>query len=151
MFLAFSFLIFYWAHSGYLAKDEFFYTRSADMFFHINDTGTGQGMVGMWCGLASTLGTAIRATCQNEEDARVIRMGLNEEQYHSMKFEPDLYAEYDLNTAYEEKTGEDGKPVYVFVCDSSSTLKTALMGQIIIILICSLRKKRRNITVYIPA
>ena len=55
-----------WDEEGWL--DSQFHTRATDMFFQINSAGTSQGMVGMWCGLAATLGTALRPTCQNAED-----------------------------------------------------------------------------------
>ncbi|MCI8711896.1 MAG: hypothetical protein HFH23_06375 [Ruminococcus sp.] len=55
-----------WYEKGWL--DSQFSTRSGDIFFMINSVGVNQGMVGMWCGLSSTLGDSLRVTCQNEED-----------------------------------------------------------------------------------
>ncbi len=55
-----------WYKNGWL--DSQFHTRSNDIFFQINSTGVNQGKVGMWCGLVSTLGTAIRTSCQDSSD-----------------------------------------------------------------------------------
>jgi hypothetical protein len=57
-----------WKENGWL--DEQFASRSTDMFYNINSSSVSRGMVGMWCGLGSTLGTAIRVSCQNPSDAR---------------------------------------------------------------------------------
>jgi hypothetical protein len=57
----------HWYEKGWL--DSQFYTRAGDAFYQINTAGTNQGKVGMWCGMISSLGTAIRVSCQNEEDA----------------------------------------------------------------------------------
>lgn len=38
------------------------------MFFSINQTGTAQGMVGMWYGTTANLGDTIRVTCADSED-----------------------------------------------------------------------------------
>ncbi len=57
-----------WYEKGWL--DSQFSTRAADVFFMINTPGVNQGMVGMWCGLSSTLGDSLRVTCQNEEDQK---------------------------------------------------------------------------------
>lgn len=185
-----------WYEKGWL--DSQFYTRASDMFFQINASGVSQGKVGMWCGSVSTLGTAIRTSCQNAEDAedafvmgcalpindvygteeqmyvepdslyqtsrkgtaiaitekaedrdeeelaalftffdwtytlegaKTIRIGLDAEQYASVTLDPDLYAEYDIETAYTEEADENGNPVFIPKYDASNTLGGALMGQ----------------------
>lgn len=66
-----------WYENGWL--DPNFNTRAGDMFFSIDATGVNQGKVGMWCGLVSTLGTAIRVSCQDtsdQEDAFVMGCAL---------------------------------------------------------------------------
>ena len=55
-----------WYEKGWL--DFQFFTRAADMFFQINTAGVNQGKVGLWCGLSSSLGTAIRTSCQDASD-----------------------------------------------------------------------------------
>ncbi len=181
-----------WYKNGWL--DQNFNTRAADIFFQIDTAGVNQGKVGMWCGMLSTLGTAIRVSCQDpsdqadayvmgaalpindmygseeqmykepdalyqssrrgspvgitnkaegkdlaalftyldwtytEEGARTIRLGLNEEQYKSVTLDPDLYAEYDIKTAYTETTDEEGKTVLVSTFTNSDPILGALMG-----------------------
>ncbi len=181
-----------WYKNGWL--DEQFNTRANDMFFQINTAGVNQGKVGMWCGLVSTLGTAIRVSCQNPEDqadayvmgaplpindvyggekqmyvepdslyqmsrkgapvgitdkaegkdlaalftfldwtytdkgAKTIRFGLDAEQYASTKLNPDLLAEYDMDTSYTESTDEDGNLVIMLNYNDSDTLAGALRG-----------------------
>ncbi len=56
-----------WYKNGWL--DTEFNTRSSDIFFSINTTGVNQGKVGMWNGMISTVGTVIRGSCANTEDA----------------------------------------------------------------------------------
>ena len=182
-----------WYEKGWL--DQNFNTRAADIFFQIDATSVNQGKVGMWCGLVSSLGTAIRTSCQNPEDqadayvmgaplpindvygtekqmykepdalyqgsksggvtgitvkakdkdletlftflnwtyseegARTIRFGLNAEQYASVTLDPDLYAEYDIETAYTVTEDEDGKPVIKTTFGDSDTIAGALRGQ----------------------
>ncbi len=182
-----------WYENGWL--DPNFNTRANDMFFMIDSASVNQGKVGMWCGLSSTLGTALRVSCQDaddqkdayvmgaalpindmygtedqmykepdslyqtsrkgspigitekaedkdlatlftyldwtysEEGAKVIRIGLNAEQYASVKLDPDIYADYDIETAYTESTDEDGTKVIKTTFDSSNTIQGALMGQ----------------------
>ena len=181
-----------WYEKGWL--DSQFFTRAADMFFQINTAGVNQGKVGLWCGLSSSLGTAIRTSCQDASDqadayvmgaalpindmyggkdqlykepdslyqgsrkgtpvgittkaegkdlaalftfldwtytregAEIIRLGLNEEQYKSVKLDPDMYAEYDVTTAYT-KTEEDGQTKYVMTYGPSDTISGALIAQ----------------------
>ena len=55
-----------WNDNGWL--DTRFETRASDMFFSINQTGTAQGMVGMWYGTTANLGDTIRVTCADSED-----------------------------------------------------------------------------------
>ena len=55
-----------WYENGWI--DTRFETRASDVFFRINETGTAQGMVGMWYSGQANLGTTIRVTCANEED-----------------------------------------------------------------------------------
>ena len=55
-----------WYANGWI--DSQFNTRATDMFFMIDSPSVNQGKVGMWCGLNSTLGTAIRPSCQNASD-----------------------------------------------------------------------------------
>ena len=55
-----------WNNNGWL--DSRFETRASDIFFQINQTGTAQGQVGMWYGLAGSLGTTIRTTCADPTD-----------------------------------------------------------------------------------
>lgn len=182
-----------WYVNGWL--DSQFNTRSSDMFFMINTPGVNQGKVGMWCGLTSTLGTAIRTSCQNEADARdafvmgcalpindmygtekqmyvepdslfqasrkgsaigitnkakekdlaalftffdwtytlegakVMRVGLNAEQYASVTLEPDIFAEYGIETAYVEEKDEEGRIIIIPTFEDSNTLYGALLGQ----------------------
>ncbi len=165
------------------------------MFEAFDTANVNQGKVGMWCGLLSTLGSTIRATCQDladqkdayvmgasypindvygsekqmyaepdaifqlsrrgfpvgitnkaqdkdlatlftyldwtytQEGAKVIHLGLNEEQYESVELDPDMFAEYNIKSAYTESTDEDGKLVYVKTCSSSEPMSGALMGQ----------------------
>lgn len=57
-----------WYEKGWL--DTEFNTRANDTFFSINSAGVAQGKVGL-CDLhSSIIGTSIRQTCQNEEDAK---------------------------------------------------------------------------------
>ena len=56
----------HWNEEGWL--DTRFETRASDMFFQINQTGTAQGMVGMWYSYMSSIGDTIRVTCANAED-----------------------------------------------------------------------------------
>lgn len=182
-----------WYNNGWL--DTEFNTRANDMFFRINSAGVTQGKVGLWTGATSNIGTSIRTTCQNAEDAEdafvmgcplpindvyggedqmykepdalyqmsrkgtatvitekaadkdletlftfldwtytmeggmVLRNGLNEEQYASMEFDPDVYAEYGLATAYTTSTDEDGRTVYTRTVDPSDPLTNALNAQ----------------------
>ena len=95
-----------WYEKGWL--DSSFNERAGDMFFQINSAGVSQGKVGMWCGMTSTLGTAIRTSCTDptgadQKDAYVMGCALplndvygNEDQ----KFvEPDaLYQDGGLGT-----------------------------------------------------
>lgn len=55
-----------WNERGWL--DSRFETRASDMFFSINQTGTAQGMVGLWYGTLATMGDVIRVTCADAED-----------------------------------------------------------------------------------
>lgn len=55
-----------WNSKGWL--DTRFETRASDMFFSINQTGTAQGMVGLFYGTTASLGDTIRVTCQDPED-----------------------------------------------------------------------------------
>jgi len=57
-----------WYEKGWL--DSNFYTRASDMFYQIDTAGVNQGKVGMWCGLSSTLGSAIRVSCQDPSDQK---------------------------------------------------------------------------------
>lgn len=57
-----------WYKKGWL--DAEFNTRANDRFFLINSAGVTQGKVGLWDGQTHAIGTSIRSTCQNEEDAR---------------------------------------------------------------------------------
>lgn len=57
-----------WYEKGWL--DSEFNTRANDIFYSINTTGTAQGKVGLWNGGINIVGTTIRPTCQNEEDAK---------------------------------------------------------------------------------
>lgn len=56
-----------WSENGWL--DKAFASRSTEAYYSINTTAVNRGMVGMWCGLGSTLGTAIRVSCQDAADA----------------------------------------------------------------------------------
>lgn len=56
----------HWNEEGWM--DTRFETRASDMFFQINQTGTAQGMVGMWYSYMSSIGDTIRVTCANAED-----------------------------------------------------------------------------------
>ena len=182
-----------WYEKGWL--DSEFNTRANDPFFKLNAAGVQQGKVGLWDGGISDIGTSVRATCQNAEDAQdafimgaplpindvygkeaqmykepdalyqtsrkgtatiitekaegkdlatlftyldwtytfegamVMRNGLNEEQYASVKLNPDLYAENDVKTSYVESTDEDGRTVYTRTVDVSDPLVNALIGQ----------------------
>ncbi len=182
-----------WYEKGWL--DQNFNTRASDIFFQIDATSVNQGKVGMWCGLLSSLGTAIRVSCQDssdqadayvmgaalpindvygteeqmyvepdalyqgsmsgaltgitvkaedkdletlftylnwtysEEGAKTIRLGLNAEQYASVKLDSDLYAEHDIETAYTETMGEDGIPMIKTTFGDSDTISGALKGQ----------------------
>ena len=55
-----------WNSKGWL--DTKFETRASDIFFSINQNGTAQGMVGMWYGMLSSLGDAIRVSCTDPQD-----------------------------------------------------------------------------------
>ena len=55
-----------WYENGWI--DPNFNTRAGDIFFQIDAAGVNQGKVGIWCGLVSTLGTAIRVSCQDASD-----------------------------------------------------------------------------------
>ncbi len=58
----------HWYEKGWLDQD--FNTRAGELFYKININSVSQGKIGMWDGHISNLGTALRITCQNEEDAR---------------------------------------------------------------------------------
>jgi hypothetical protein len=181
-----------WYERGWLDKQ--FSTRASDVFFMINSTGVNQGMVGLWCGLSSTLGDSLRVTCQNEEDqkdafamgcslpindvygteeqmykepdalyqssrkgtgvgitekaegkdlaalftffdwtythegAKVLYLGLDEEQVASVDLNPNIFADNDLPAAYVEQQGEDGTTVYEKTVDESNQIVSALTG-----------------------
>ena len=55
-----------WYNNGWL--DTRFETRASDMFFSINETGTAQGMVGLWYSTIASVGDTIRVTCADPED-----------------------------------------------------------------------------------
>lgn len=57
-----------WYEKGWL--DAEFNTRATDPFYNINSAGISQGKVGLWDGNNSRIGTSLRTTCQNEEDAK---------------------------------------------------------------------------------
>lgn len=59
----------------------------------------------------------------------VLRNGLNEEQYASMEFEPDFYAERDVKCGYTTSTDEDGRTVYTRTIDPSDPAVNALNAQ----------------------
>lgn len=63
------------------------------------------------------------------EGGLVMRMELNEEQLASIELNPDLYEEYDLTTAYNVSTEEEGRTVYTRVMDTSSTMANAVNAQ----------------------
>ncbi len=63
------------------------------------------------------------------EGGMVIRNGLNEEQYASMEFNPDFYAERNLTSAYTISTDEDGRTVYTRNIDPSDPATNALNAQ----------------------
>lgn len=182
-----------WYEKGWL--DPNFNTRSGDIFFQIDATSVSQGKVGMWYGMVSTLGTAIRVSCQDSSDqedayvmgaalpindvygsegqmyvepdalyqasrkgiptgvtvkaedkdlatlftyfdwtytlegAKTLNPGLNAEQYASVELNPDIFADYDIETAYTESTDENGIPVIEPTFTGSDVISTALMGQ----------------------
>ena len=64
----------------------------------------------------------------SEEGSKALTIGLSEEQYKSVKLDPDLYAEYDLTAAYTEETNEDGQLVIKRSVDSSDSLLNAVHG-----------------------
>ena len=55
-----------WYEQGWL--DEVFETRTGDAFYMVNMNGTNMGKVGLWYGLTGTIGTTIRATCEDPTD-----------------------------------------------------------------------------------
>ena len=182
-----------WYKNGWL--DAQFNTRASDMFFMIDTASVNQGKVGMWCGLNSTLGTAIRTSCQDASDqadayvmgcalpindmygtkdqmytepdslyqgsrkgtaigitnkaedkdlaalftffdwtytlegAKVLRLGLNEEQVAATKLDPNIYEEYDIKAAYTEEKDEDGNIVLSPTFEDGNSLGGALLGQ----------------------
>ncbi len=63
------------------------------------------------------------------EGAKLIRFGLNNEQYKSVKLDPDIFADYEFDTAYTESVDENGKPVVKTTFSSSDTIMEALLGQ----------------------
>lgn len=63
------------------------------------------------------------------EGGLVMRSGLNEEQYTSMEFDPDFYAERNLTSAYTVSTDEDGRTVYTRNIDHSDPAINALNAQ----------------------
>ena len=63
------------------------------------------------------------------EGARTIRLGLTAEQLASVTLDPDVYAEYDVESAYEVTENEEGVTVYKANVDKSSTLFNATNGQ----------------------
>ena len=181
-----------WYEKGWL--DTEFNTRAQDAFYKINESAVNRGMVGLWDGANTTIGTAIRTTCQDASDAadayamgcalpindvygtadqmykapdalyqggrkagsigitkkaegkdlatlftyfdwtytdlgsKTLRLGLNEEQLASVELDPDLYAKYNLTTAYTISEGEDGIPVYKKAVDASDRLSIAVNG-----------------------
>ena len=55
-----------WYNNGWL--DTRFETRASDIFFSINETGTAQGMVGLWYSTIANTGDTIRVTCADPTD-----------------------------------------------------------------------------------
>lgn len=62
----------------------------------------------------------------SKEGGLVRTIGLNEEQYASMDFEPDLYKEIDVKAAYSTGKDEEGKDVYKFAIPEDQELTLAL-------------------------
>lgn len=62
----------------------------------------------------------------SKEGGLVRNLGLNENQYTSMEFEPDLYEEIDINAAYTTEVDEDGNAVYKFAIPADQELTLAL-------------------------
>jgi hypothetical protein len=62
------------------------------------------------------------------EGGLTLMIGLSEEQYTSMEFSPDLYAEYGLDRAYTVHE-EDGKTIYRNTSFSGTDLSSAIRGQ----------------------
>ena len=62
------------------------------------------------------------------EGAATLGIGLNEEQYKSVKLDPDMFAEYDFTTAYTVQKQEEGPDIYVPTFNSSSPMQGAVMG-----------------------
>lgn len=54
-----------WNEQGWLDKS---FAERGELFYMINTEGVNQGKTGMWVGLSSNLGTAIRVTCADETD-----------------------------------------------------------------------------------
>lgn len=61
-----------------------------------------------------------------EEGSKTIRFGLTADQYASVKLDPDLYADYDIETAYTESTDENGKKVYTMTFEDGNPILGAL-------------------------
>lgn len=64
----------------------------------------------------------------SEEGGLLATFGLSEDQYTSMTFEPDLYAENGLTSAYTVSE-RDGKTVYTMTVEPSKELSYAMKGQ----------------------
>lgn len=63
----------------------------------------------------------------SEEGSKVVSMGLNEEQYASMDFDPDLYKDNGLTSAYTEEV-VDGVKYYHLTVNASRELANAMKG-----------------------
>ena len=175
-----------WYNQGWL--DKAFMERGDDLFFSINMNGFTTGKVGLWIGYTANLGSGIRVTCTNEEDARdaycmgcplpvndvygtaeqmynepdalyqggrlsgqvVItdkakdkeletlftffnwlfteegaathKLGLSKEQLAGAEIENNLYAENNIDGAYELGTDENGNPLYKMNYDMTADI-----------------------------
>ena len=63
------------------------------------------------------------------EGAKVLRLGLNEEQVAATKLDPNIYEEYDIKAAYTEEKDEDGNIVLSPTFEDGNSLGGALLGK----------------------
>lgn len=66
---------------------------------------------------------------QSYDGAKLVTLGLSAEQYASMEYKPDYYAEYGIDKAYTVEDRGDGIDTYVLSVEYSNELANAIKAQ----------------------